>query len=205
VEATLAEVDAAGRDLDPRAVVAAWLADARAAGIENAEAMALATASPDGAPSVRMVLLKGCDERGLVFYTNTESRKAAELAANPRAAVALYWQPLNRQVRAEGRVVTLPGDETQAYFDTRPRGSRLAAWASPQSAVLEDRAALERLLAEAEARFEGVERPPVPPHWGGYVLDPAAIELWEGRLDRLHDRLRYERRGAGWAVSRLAP
>jgi pyridoxamine 5'-phosphate oxidase len=198
-------VDTADLDDDPHAQVAAWLAEARQAGIPNADAMALATATPDGAPSVRMVLLKACDGRGLTFFTNTESRKAAELASNPRAAAAVYWQPLGRQVRAEGVVTRLPGPEAQAYWDTRPRGSRLAAWASPQSRPLPGRRALEDLFARAEERFTDVNDPPLPPHWGGYLLTPATVELWESRPNRLHDRIRYARDGGAWRRERLAP
>jgi pyridoxamine 5'-phosphate oxidase len=189
----------------PLGQVAGWLQEAHAAGIANAEAMALATATAAGAPSVRMVLLKGCDERGLSFFTNTESRKAGELAENPRAAVAVYWQPFGRQVRAEGRVELLPREEAQAYFDTRPMGSRLAAWASPQSRPLEDGAELERLFADAERRFAGTERPPLPPHWGGYLLVPDVVELWESRPNRLHDRTCHRRTADGWRVTVLAP
>ncbi len=202
---TLGQVDAADLDPDPLAQLEVWLADARAAGIVNAEAMALATASPDGTPSVRMVLLKGCDRRRITFFTNLESRKAADLAANPRAACALYWQPLDRQVRLEGETRQLPEETVQAYFDTRPRDSRIAAWASPQSRVIADRAELERLYTDAEERFTGVEDLPLPRHWGGYLLVPEAFEFWQSRPNRLHDRIRYERDGDGWRRFRLAP
>ena len=202
---TLAPMDAADLAAEPYEQLALWLAEARAAGIVNAEAMALATVGAGGSPSVRMVLLKGCDARGLVFYTNRESRKAIELAANDRAAAVLYWQPLERQVRAEGTVVPFDRGETEAYFDTRPRGSRLAAWASPQSRPVADRAELERLYAEVEQRFAGVEDPPLPETWGGYLLVPDAFELWHGQPNRLHDRIRYERAGDGWRTTRLAP
>jgi pyridoxamine 5'-phosphate oxidase len=202
---TLAQVDAADLDHDPLAQLEAWLAEARAAGIVNAEAMALATASRDGAPSVRMVLLRGHDRRRIAFFTNLESRKAKELAANPRAAGALYWQPLDRQVRLEGAVQALPQEHAEAYFGTRPRDSRIAAWASPQSRLIVDRAELERLYAEAQERFAGVDEPPLPPHWGGYLLDPQVFEFWQSRPNRLHDRIRYERDGDGWRRFRLAP
>ena len=196
---TLVQVEAADLDPDPLAQLEGWLAEARAAGIVHPEAMALATATPDGAPSVRMVLLKGSDTRGIAFFTNLESRKAEELAANPRAAGVLHWwQPLDRQVRVEGAVQALAEREVQAYFDTRPLGSRLAAWASPQSRPVDDRAELERLYAEAEERFAGIADPPLPPHWGGYLLVPDALELWQNRPNRLHDRIRYERDGDGW-------
>jgi pyridoxamine 5'-phosphate oxidase len=197
-------MDADELDPDPLVELAGWLAAARQAGIVNADAMALATTAADGAPRVRMVLAKGCDERGLSFFTNLESAKAEELAASPSAAAVFYWQPLERQARVEGVVERLGDDEAQAYFDTRPRGSRLAAWASPQSRGLE-REELERRYAELEARFAGIDDPPLPPYWGGYVLRPDAVELWRGRPNRLHDRIRYEREGTGWRRLRLAP
>ncbi len=191
-------------DPDPIAQVASWYAEAQERGVAQPEAMTLATATPAGAPSARMVLLKGIDARGLTFFTNLDSRKAAELAANPRAALVLYWQPLRRQVRVEGRVERLSEAESAAYFATRPRGSALAAWASPQSRPLESREALERLYAGVEQRFAG-EDVPLPPFWGGYLVVPDAVELWEGRDNRLHDRVRYERAGSAWRLTRLAP
>lgn len=197
-------MDVADLDPDPVRQFAAWLGDARAAGIEHAEATALATADAAGRPSARMVLLKGADERGFSFFTNRESRKAAELAANPRAALVFHWQPLRRQVRVEGRVELIGDEESLAYFRTRPLGSRLAAWASPQSRPLADRAELERRYEEAAARF-GDGDPPLPPFWGGYRVVPDALEFWQGRESRLHDRVRYERRGDGWTRRRLAP
>jgi pyridoxamine 5'-phosphate oxidase len=145
------------------------------------------------------------DERGLSFFTNRESRKADELARNPRAALVLYWQPLHRQVRVEGRVEPIGDEESLAYFRTRPRGSRLAAWASPQSRPLGDRAELEGRYRAVEERFGGVEELPLPPFWGGYRVVPDAVELWHGRENRLHDRVRYERSGGGWIRGRLAP
>jgi pyridoxamine 5'-phosphate oxidase len=198
-------VDVTDLDPDPTRQIAAWLEEAFAAGIVNAEAMALATVGAGGSPSVRMVLLKGCDERGLAFYTNLESRKARELAGNGRAAAVLYWQPLDRQVRAEGAVVELDRTAVKAYFDTRPRGSRLAAWASPQSRSVGGRDELERLYADVEARFADVADPPLPDTWGGFLLVPDALELWHGQPNRLHDRIRYERDGEGWRATRLAP
>lgn len=193
-------------DPDPVAQFARWLAEARAAGLHEPEAAALATATPDGRPSVRMVLLRRFDERGFCFFTNRESRKGVELAANPRAALALHWHPpLQRQVRIEGAVEPLADAESYAYFATRPRASRLGAWASPQSRPLADRSALEQRVAEVERRFAGVAEPPLPPFWGGYRLVPDAIELWQGRQSRLHDRARYERHGDVWRRVRLAP
>src|SRR4051812_32393785 len=166
--------------------------------------MALATASPDGAPSVRFVLLKGIDERGVEFFTNYESRKARELAANPRAALAILWKPLQRQVRLEGRVEAVAPEESDAYFATRSRGSQLGAWASRQSEAIPDRAWLERRVAEFGERFPGTV--PRPPHWGGYLLVPDAIEFWEGRPNRLHDREAFTRAPDGaWHARRLSP
>ena len=170
-----------------------------ARGVDVPEAMALATATPDGRPSARMVLLKEADERGFAFFTNRESRKGGELAANPRAALLFHWRPLGRQVRVEGRVEPISDEESEAYFDTRPLPSRLAAWASPQSRPLTDRAELERLYAEAAARFPG-EQVPLPPHWGGYRVVPDAYEFWQHGDDRLHDRIRYERDGDAWTA-----
>ncbi len=189
---------------DPLAQVRAWLEEAAAAGLPEAEAAALATADASGTPSVRFVLVKGVDERGARFFTNHGSRKGAELAANPRAALAIYWQPLGRQARLEGVVEQLGADESDAYFATRGRGSRLGAWASPQSRELPDRAALDARLAEATARFAGGDVPR-PASWGGYLLRPDVIELWTGRPDRLHDREQWRRGPEGWVARRLSP
>ncbi len=193
-------------DPDPLRELAGWLAEAREAELHEPEAMALATATARGAPSVRMVLLRELDERGLAFFTNYESRKAAELDANPLAAVVLNWgPPLRRQARAEGRVERLSGAESGAYFRTRGRESRLGAWASPQSRPLADRAELERRYAEAEARYAASDEIPLPPFWGGYRLAPQTVELWRNAPYRLHDRARYERIEDGWSRVRLAP
>ena len=198
-------MDESDVDRDPFRQLAAWFEEARAAGIELPEAAALATASVDGTPSVRMVLLKEVGSEGLVFYSGYESRKAHELDANPRAAVAVYWHALGRQARVEGRVERIPRAESEAYFAARPRGSRLSAWASRQSEPVGSRAELESAAAEAARRFEGGDVP-LPPHWGGFRLRPERVELWEHRADRLHDRLLYERSvGEGWMLTRLQP
>ena len=191
-------------DPDPIRAFAAWFAEAVAAGVAQVEAMALATSTPNGRPSVRMVLLKGHDERGFTFFTNRESRKGDEIATNPHAALALYWQPLNRQVRIEGAVERISDAESEAYFATRAPGSRIAAWASPQSQPIPGRAELDQRYAEIEARFADSEIP-LPPFWGGYRVVPEAIEFWQGRENRFHDRLRYERTAVGWTRARLAP
>ena len=190
--------------LDPIQLFGQWFEDARKAGILLPEAMTLATASADGAPSARMVLLKGFDQRGFEFYTNLGSRKANELAANPRAALCFHWGVLQRQVRIEGGVRELSRETSAAYFRTRPRGSRIGAWASRQSESLLEREQLQRRVEATEKMFEGREVP-VPDFWGGYRLDPERIELWQGRADRLHDRLLFERDGEGWSCRRLFP
>lgn len=197
-------LDEAAADPDPIRQFITWLDGARAAGIHNAEAMALATARTDGTPSVRFVLLKDADESGFVFYTNLESRKALELADNPRAALAFYWVDLGRQVRIEGAIESAGRETARAYFEARPRPSRLGAWASPQSRPIASRAVLDDRLAELEQRFPGDEVP-LPDFWGGFRLVPASIEFWEHRDDRLHDRLRYRRDGGRWTIERLAP
>ncbi|MDW8308600.1 MAG: pyridoxamine 5'-phosphate oxidase [Verrucomicrobiales bacterium] len=171
----------------------------------DANAMALATVSVEGQPSVRTVLLKGVDARGFVFFTNYDSRKGRELAANPRAALVFYWPDWERQVCITGTVSKLPREESEAYFKTRPRGAQLAAWASNQSDVIPNREALEARWQEMARRFEGADVP-LPPNWGGYVLAPEQIEFWQGRLNRLHDRFRYSRQPDGtWRVDRLCP
>lgn len=181
-----------------------WFDDARDAGIFLPERVAIATATPDGAPSVRMMLLKGVDERGFVFYTNYESRKSRELDENPRAALCLHWPVLERQVRVEGPVERLVQEESEAYFRSRSRGSQIGAWASEQSRELANREELERRFHEHEAEFHG-EDVPLPPFWGGFRVRPEQIEFWQGRLDRLHDRLLYTRSSEGWEVRRLNP
>ena len=168
-------------------------------------AMVLATADKDGRPSARTVLLKGVDQRGFIFYTNYASRKGCELAENPRGALVFYWADLERQVCISGDVTKLPAEESERYFKSRPRGSRLAAWASNQSELVPDRAALEEKWRQMEAKYPG-DDVPLPPYWGGYVLAPTRIEFWQGRPNRLHDRLRYTRQTDGsWIVERLSP
>jgi pyridoxamine 5'-phosphate oxidase len=188
---------------DPIAQLTAWLDDASGA-VGEPRAMTLATATPEGRPSARVVLLRGLGEHGLTFFTNRTSRKGEDLRRNPRAAVAIHWWELGRQVRAEGVVVELSEEESTEYWKTRPRGSQLAAWASPQSQPLEDRSELDGLVSAVEARFAGVEVP-LPPFWGGYRLVPEIVELWVHRDDRLHDRVRYTRDRSGWLSERLAP
>ncbi len=190
-------------DANPIAQLEAWLLEARGV-VPLPEAMALATVGADGKPSARMVLLRGLDERGLTFFTNRTSRKADELREHPSAALVFHWWELGRQVRVEGRVETASIEESEAYWMTRPRPSRIAAWASPQSQPLAGRAELSARVAEAEARFDGGEVP-LPEFWGGYRVVPETIELWEHHDDRLHDRIRYVREGRGWRRERLAP
>jgi pyridoxamine 5'-phosphate oxidase len=196
-------VDERDLDPDPMRQFQAWFDEARAAGVSFPDTMTLATATPDGRPSARMVLLKSADERGFAFFTNRESRKAGELALNPWAALVVYWQPLGRQVRVEGSVEPIGDEESSDYWRTRPLGSRLSAWASPQSRPVESRAWLEERVAEVAGRYP--DEPPLPPHWGGYRLRPESVEFWLHRDDRLHDRVLYRRSGDGWTTERLAP
>ncbi len=189
---------------DPLAQLQEWYAAARAAGVAEPEAAALATATPDGRPSVRIVLLRGVGPEGIAFYTNYESRKGRELAANPRAALAIPWPAQHRQVRLEGPVERVASDQSDAYFESRPRGSRIGAWASRQGTVLPDRRSLEARFDELEAEWRTRDIPR-PPYWGGYLLRPEAIEFWEGRPSRLHDRIHYLREDGGWRAERLSP
>ncbi len=192
-------------DPDPLEQFRDWFEQAREAGVREPEAVALATATPDGRPSVRMVLLKRADPDGFVFFSNYESRKSDELAANPRAALMFHWDALGRQVRIEGPVVQVSPDETAEYVRSRSRASRLSAMASPQSRPVADREQLERRVTELGARYEGSELP-VPDNWGGFRLMPESYEFWQHRADRLHDRLHYTPApGGGWTIERLAP
>lgn len=189
---------------DPFAEFARWFAEAQAAEAAEVNAMVLATATPDGRPSARMVLLKGFDHQGFVFFTDYRSRKARELEANPRAALGVHWSELERQVRIEGWVTRTSLEESEAYYRTRPTGSRLGAWVSHQSRVIASREELEAGLREVERRFTGTEVP-LPPDWGGYRVSPECFEFWQGRESRLHDRIRYLREGERWRIERLSP
>jgi pyridoxamine 5'-phosphate oxidase len=193
-------------DADPLVQFKRWFADASAAeAIRMPEAMAVATASPDGIPSVRMVLMKGCDERGVVFFTNYASRKGSELTDNAHAALLFYWDVLGRQVRIEGPVARTSPEESADYSRSRPRGSRISALASPQSRPVADRLELEALVAEVDRELDGAE-PPVDDGWGGFRVTPSSWEFWQNREDRLHDRLLYTpTAGGGWRIQRLAP
>jgi pyridoxamine 5'-phosphate oxidase len=189
---------------DPLTLFREWLDEARASGTPEPEAMAVATATPEGAPSVRMVLMKGHDERGIVFFTNYASRKGEELESNPSAALLFHWPALGRQVRIEGPVTRVDRAESEAYARSRPRPSQLSALASPQSRPVPDREWLERRVEELDREHAGAELP-VREDWGGYRLEPEAWEFWQHRDNRLHDRHRYERVADGWTVERLAP
>lgn len=185
-----------------------WFDAVSAAGVHEPNAMVVATVDPDGSPSARMVLLKGVTaegpDDGFTFFTNTASRKGEALAAEPRCALLFPWHPLERQVRIEGTAHPLEAEQVAAYFASRPRGAQVGAWASPQSQVVEGRAELDRRCADAQARFADADVP-VPPAWGGYRVQPASFEFWQGRSGRMHDRLRYTRTSSGWELTRLAP
>ena len=193
---------------DPTAMFERWLGEAIAAGLHEPNAMVVATSTPDGTPSSRMVLLKGFDADGFVFFTNQASRKGDELAANPQCALLFPWHPLERQVRVEGVAEKLDAGRVETYFRSRPRGAQLGAWASAQSRPVSSRAELATSYARVQERFgadEGDGEVPVPPEWGGYLVVPEVVEFWQGRPGRMHDRLVYSRDGEGWAVERLAP
>ena len=202
-EYMLAGLSEADADPDPLSQFERWFQAALDARLPLPNAMTLATVTPSGAPDARIVLLKGIDRGGFVFYTNYQSRKAKQIAARSEACLVFLWTQLERQVRVEGHVEKVPATDSDAYFATRPLGARLSAWASVQSAPVADRRTLERALAAMEARYG--ENPPRPPNWGGYRLAPATIEFWQGRENRLHDRLLYTRNGERWKLERMSP
>lgn len=201
---TLAGLRRSDLAADPFQQFERWFQEAREAGVIEPNAMTLATATPEGLPSARTVLLKSFDANGFVFFTNYDSRKGHELAANPHACLVFPWLALERQVKIYGLVSQVSREDTATYFNSRPAGSRIGAWASPQSQVVASREALEEARAEAETRFGDHPIPP-PPHWGGYCVAPTAIEFWQGRPSRLHDRLRYRWQRGAWLIERLAP
>jgi pyridoxamine 5'-phosphate oxidase len=203
-QAVLMGLTEEGAGTEPLPLFRLWFGQAEKAGIFLPESMALATATPDGKPSVRFVLLKGHDDRGFVFFTNYGSRKAAELETNPEATLIFHWAILQRQVRLEGTVARITEAESEAYFHSRARGSQIGAWASAQSDILESRQVLEDRVKAYEAEFRGKEVP-LPPFWGGYRLAPRSIEFWQGRANRLHDRIKFVREGEGWERIRLYP
>lgn len=203
-EYTLQGLSKAGMEQDPFRQFTRWFSQAAEAGLIDVNAMTLATADQDGAPSARIVLLKGYDDRGFYFYTNYESRKGQELKVNPHVALCLYWPQLERQVRIEGRVEKTSREQSEKYFHKRPRESQIGAWASSQSRKIQDRQTLLKRFSELKEQFDS-QTVPLPDFWGGYCVIPRRIEFWQGRPGRLHDRLQYEKEGDSWVLKRLAP
>jgi len=201
---TLARLDEASVSSDPLIEFGRWFEEALKAEARDPNAMTLATANAEGVPSARIVLLKGFDQRGFVFFTDYRSRKGAELTENPRAALVFYWPELERQVRITGGTTQTDRQEAEEYFRSRPRGSRLGAWISHQSQVIAGRQELDARVPELERRYPG-DDVPLPPYWGGFRLRPDSIEFWQGRSSRLHDRIRYVRSGDNWRIERLSP
>jgi pyridoxamine 5'-phosphate oxidase len=200
-------LDEASVDSSPIAQFQMWFSEAQQSGLPEPNAMTLATSTSDGYCTARIVLLKEMDENGFVFYTNYESRKGRDLTENPHASLVFYWAELERQVRIEGRVERVPRQQSEAYFKSRPRGSRLGAWVSHQSEVIQSRRMLEARLRDLEARYAGTDEIPMPDYWGGFRVRPHSIEFWQGRPNRLHDRLRYLRNSEDeqWRIERLGP
>ena len=199
-----ARLDEANVSRDPIIEFARWFEEAVKAEVQEPNAMTLASVSPDGAPSARIVLLKGFDERGFIFFTDYRSQKGTELQQNPRAALVFYWPELERQVRITGTTAPIDREESEAYFRTRPRGSRISAWVSHQSQVIASRKLLEDRVPELESMYPADDIP-LPPYWGGFRVLPATVEFWQGRISRLHDRIRYTRTGERWRIERLSP
>jgi pyridoxamine 5'-phosphate oxidase len=199
-----ARLDEADVSRDPITEFARWFEEAVKAKVQEPNAMTLASVSPDGAPSARIVLLKGFDDRGFIFFTDYRSQKGTELQQNPRAALVFYWPELERQVRITGTTALIDREESEAYFRTRPRGSRISAWVSHQSQVIASRKLLEDRVPELESMYPA-DDVPLPPYWGGFRVLPATVEFWQGRISRLHDRIRYTRAGERWRIERLSP